>query len=142
MNTFRYCRNKFKLPLDATTALALIFTMERNLDIIRQLVLRAGSNNHVYGEVAIVQGVPPHVCAYHVALMQDQGLVEAELIRSCYHPYQSARINRLTSAGHDFCDGIRNDTIWNAVKVKSGNYGLALIVEYVKLEVRRFVGMS
>ena len=25
-------------------------------------------------------------------------------------------IHRLTSAGHDFCDGIRQDTIWNKAK--------------------------
>jgi len=75
--------------------------------------------------------------------MQDVGLVEAHVYKSVGSPYQTARIDRLTSAGHDFCDGIRHDTIWNKAKehiLKPGaSHGLSILVEWVKIEVHQRV---
>jgi hypothetical protein len=55
----------------------------------------------------------------------------------------AASIDRLTSAGHDFCAGIRQDTIWNKAKehiLKPGAfYGLSVLVEYVRVQVHQRV---
>ncbi|HKI69537.1 MAG TPA: DUF2513 domain-containing protein, partial [Verrucomicrobiae bacterium] len=90
-----------------------------------------------------LDGVSDEVCAYHVALMQDAGLVDAQIIKSTSSPYAAARIDRLTSSGHDFCDAIRQDTIWKKAKehiIKPGaSYGLSVLVEWAKTEVRKIV---
>lgn len=113
------------------------------MDIIRAILIDAEDDKFGYGQFIQINGHSPQVCAYHVALMRDAGLVEAEIIKGDSCPYAAAMIHRLTSAGHDFCDAIRHDTIWNKAKqhiIKPGmSYGLPVLIEFVKLEVRRMV---
>jgi hypothetical protein len=116
--------------------------MKRDFEIIRRILLNVESDQYMVGERVHLDGVSDETCGYHVALMQDAGLVEAEIIKDtglCI----GAIIYRLTSPGHDFCDGIRHDTIWNKAKehiLKPGaSYGFSILVEYVKLQVRQIV---
>ncbi len=117
--------------------------MKRDMEIIRSILLNVESDKYMVGERVHLEGVSDEICAYHVALMQDAGLVEADIIKDTLCPYLGATIHRLTSAGHDFCDGIRNETIWNKAKehiLKPGaSYGLSILVEYVKLQVHQRV---
>lgn len=117
--------------------------MKRDMDIIRQILLNAEDDKYPYGGHVHLDGIPNETCAYHVALMQDAGLVEARVIKTSSCPYAAALIHRLTSAGHDFCDGIRQDTIWNKAKEHilqpGASYGLSILVEYVKIQIRERV---
>jgi len=117
--------------------------MKRDMDIIRAILLNVESDKYQYGEAVHLDGVPPETCARHVALIFDVGLAEGTLIKPDGLGVQAAIIERLTSAGHDFCDGIRQDTIWNKAKehiLKPGaSYGLSVLVEWVKIEVHRRV---
>jgi len=117
--------------------------MKRDMELIRTILLNVEDGKYAYGRRIHVDGVSLDVCAYHVALMQDVGLVDAKVIQSSDSPTAAALIFRLTSAGHDFCDGIRQDTIWNKAKehiLKPGaSYGLSVFVEWVKLEVHQRV---
>src|SRR4051812_6251945 len=109
--------------------------MKRDMEIIRQILINVEDDKYPYGARVCLDGVPDETCAYHVALILDAGLAEGEVIKTDGCPYAAAMIHRLTSAGHDFCDGIRQDTIWNKAKehvIKPGaSYGLAVLVEYV-----------
>lgn len=117
--------------------------MKRDMEIIRTILLNAEDGKYGYGQPIRLEGHSDQVCAYHVALMLDAGLVDGEVLKTSECPYAAAMIHRLTSAGHDFCDGIRQDTIWNKAKrhiIKPGvSYGLPVLIEFVKLEVRRMV---
>ena len=111
------------------------------MDIIRQILLNVEDGKYPYGAQVYLEEVPGDVCAHHVALVFDAGLAEGRLIKTDAHGIVGASIDRLTSAGHDFCDGIRPDTMWNKAKEHvlkpGGRYGLSVLVEWVKLEVRR-----
>ena len=117
--------------------------MKRDMDIIRQILLNTEDDKYPYGARVSLDGVPDQTCAYHVALILDAGLAEGRVLKSSSSPYVAAMIDRLTSAGHDFCDGIRQDTIWNKARehiLKPGaSYGLSILVEYVKLQVHQRV---
>lgn len=117
--------------------------MKRDMDIIRQILLNVEDDKYRLGETVRLPGVPDATCAQHVALILDAGLAVGQLQRSDSHGIVAADIERLTSAGHDFCDGIRQDTIWNKAKkhiIKPGaSYGLSVLVEWVKVEVHRRV---
>lgn len=117
--------------------------MKRDMDIIRSILINAENDKYPYGARVQLDGVSDEVCAYHVALMQDAGLVDARILKSVGSPHAAAMIHRLTSSGHDFCDGIRNDTIWNKAKehiIKPGaSWGLSVLVEYVKVQVHQKV---
>jgi hypothetical protein len=113
--------------------------MKRDMDVIRAIILNVEGDKYPYGGRVNLPGVSEETCAYHVALMIDAGLVEGHVIKSISCPYAAAGIERLTSAGHDFCDGIKHDTIWNKAKGLAGSLGLPVVVECVKVEARRLV---
>jgi hypothetical protein len=117
--------------------------MKRDMDIIRQILLNVEDDKYQLGERIRLPGVPDDICAKHVALILDAGLAIGRTHKSDSYGIVAADIERLTSAGHDFCDGIRQDTIWNLAKehiIKPGaSYGLAVLVEWVRVEVRRRV---
>ena len=117
--------------------------MKRDLDLIRQILLNAEEDRYPHGKAVHLDGVPERICALHAALIFEANLAEGRLIKTDAAGITSASIDRLTSAGHDFCDGIRHDTIWNKAKehvIKPGaSYGLSVLVEWVKIEVRRAV---
>lgn len=117
--------------------------MKRDMEIIRRILLNVEDDKYAYGEWVSLEGVPQRTVAYHVALLFDAGLAEGKVIESIECLHETAMVFRLTSAGHDFCDGIRQDTIWNKAKehiLKPGtSYGLSILVEYVKVQVRERV---
>jgi Hypothetical protein (DUF2513) len=117
--------------------------MKRDMDIIRQILLNTEDDKYPYGGRVHLDGVSDEICGRHVALIFDAGLAEGRLIKSDALGIVGASIDRLTSIGHDFCDGIRQDTIWNAAKkhvIKPGaSYGLSLLVEWVKIELHHRV---
>ncbi len=117
--------------------------MKRDMDIIRQILINIEDDKYPYGTLVHLDGVTERSCAQHVALILDAGLAEGHLIKGDAHGIVGALIERLTSAGHDFCDGIRQDTIWNKAKehvIKPGaSYGFKVLVEWVKVEVHRRV---
>jgi hypothetical protein len=117
--------------------------MKRDMEIIRRILLNAEDDQYMQGKWVTLDGVTNDVCGYHTALIFDAGLAEGRLIQSTSCRYAAAQIYRLTSAGHDFCDGIRHDTIWNRAKkhvIRPGaSYGLSILVEYVKLQVHQKV---
>jgi len=117
--------------------------MKRDMEVIRTILLKAEEDKYPYGGIVSVEGVSDSVCAHHVALILDAGLAVGRLIKTDLNGIVAANIDRLTSAGHDFCDGIRQDTIWNKAKeniLKPGaSYGLSILVEYVKVQVHQAV---
>ena len=117
--------------------------MKRDMELIRTILLNVENDRYEIGADVEVEGVSDVVCAHHVALIFDAGLAVGDLRRSSSYGIVAASIERLTSAGHDFCDGIRHDTIWNKAKeqiIKPGaSYGLSVLVEYVKLQVHQQV---
>lgn len=115
--------------------------MKRDMDIIRKILLNVEADKYQLGEGIHLDGVPDEICGHHAALIFDAGLADGRLIRTDGYGIVGATIERLTSAGHDFCDGIRHDTIWNKAKehiLKPGaSLGLPVLVEWVKIEVHR-----
>jgi hypothetical protein len=115
--------------------------MKRDMEIIRSILLNVEADKYPYGGNVRLDGVSDEVCAKHVELIFDAGLAVGRIHKTDFHGTVGASIDRLTSQGHDFCEGIRNNTIWNKVKehiLKPGvTYTLSLIVEYVKVQVQQ-----
>ena len=113
--------------------------MKRDMEIIRKILLNVEADKYQLGEIVRLDGVPDDICAKHVALILDAGLAVGRLHKSDSYGIVAADIERLTTPGHDFCDGIRHDTIWNKAKDHIIEYGLSVCVEWVKLEVHQRV---
>ena len=101
---------------------------KRDLDEIRRILLRAeaepldveddlNSGFHDWGGLSPSEG-------FHLGLMRDAGLVEGK--------DASIGFFRVTHAGYEYLDAIRNEGIWNKTKAIAAEQGGSLALELVK----------
>src|SRR5260370_6038476 len=79
--------------------------MKRDVDLIRLLLLRTESGGQY---VAQCEQYDISTRAYHVALMKEDGLVEAVVTKDERGLPSKAVIIRMTAKGHQYLDEIRN----------------------------------
>jgi hypothetical protein len=93
--------------------------VKRDLDLIRRILLAAESAEDFSLTCAqlATDAEPERVVARHVYLLQEAGMLQANLLSS-HHVggAQSGSIDRLTWAGHEFLDAARNDKVWAKAK--------------------------
>ena len=75
----------------------------------RDLQLRILRSVRGDGDDESLEGLPDELVAYNAALLIDQGLVEGKAIKDNSGQYVSAALTALTSAGHDFLDGLETE---------------------------------
>lgn len=99
--------------------------MKRDWDVIRKLMLEiealpAGSAL-TSGDIG---GVDTDTAFYHMRLLLESGLAAngaSEMLGGSH-----CHLSRLTWAGHEFLDHIRNDSVWSKVKQEAKQRGLDL----------------
>ncbi|MFM4928560.1 DUF2513 domain-containing protein [Aeromonas veronii] len=70
--------------------------------------------------------------SYHMALLIEDGLVVGTMDGHVSINARNFKAVRLTSAGHDFLDTIRNDTVWNKTKETFVSKGFDMSYETIK----------
>lgn len=87
--------------------------MKRDMELVRKILLQIESSTG--DDIADIQikGCSPEEIAYHVYLLNDAGLIEAEITYSMgsVKP-EGYAIFRMTWAGHDFLDASRDEGLW------------------------------
>jgi hypothetical protein len=108
-------------------------TMKRDMDLIRNILLQTEAGQPIVGEKTAV--------VYHIALLKEAGFVEAVIRNGPLGMPSEAVIRRLTWAGHDFLDAMRDETIWKKAKdkfIKPGvSWTVSILAEWLKQEARR-----
>ena len=89
--------------------------MKRDMDLAREILFAIEENDDEPGTMEIeLPGRSALYVSYHVTLLAEAGLIEAENTTSMdqyeYLP------TRLTWAGHEFLDAVRDDTVWKRAK--------------------------
>lgn len=122
--------------------------MKRDMDLIRRIMLdleKLDENGNgptlQYDDVSIVDIV------YHMELLNEHGLIEAEIIKSDGDPKSNlAAFERITWKGHDFIDNAKSETVWQTTKRNIadtvGSVGFALFVETMKYHAREMLGIN
>ena len=109
--------------------------MKRDMDLIRQLLLRAEAAPD--GQLTVDDPLE----TYQVRLMIDAGLTDGQISEelTTSAPRHSF-IHGLTWAGHDFLDAARDDTLWKKAKehvIKPGaSFTFEFVKEWLKTEIR------
>lgn len=97
--------------------------MTRDMDLIRLLLLKLEAFDHPPGTVyslsghdeeVAVEGYSADQIGYHLDLMREAGFIECPGSQ----PMRGVTFSRLSWAGHDFLDSVRDPAIW--VKTKTG----------------------
>jgi hypothetical protein len=106
--------------------------VKRNLDTIREILLKIEASD-IPLDVAQLTSDPQkyRTMSFHVKLLMDAGYIECD--RLCApRAYDNYDVERLTNAGCDYLDTIRNDKIWSQVKDKIETVGGSAALETVK----------
>ena len=104
--------------------------MKRDMDLIRKILFAIEDNEHGYiNHLPEIPGYSEEQVGYHCFLLHNARLIEgmnaANMGTSspCYAP------KYLTSAGHDFINMARQDTLWKRAKDKVMEKGSEMTIE-------------
>ena len=109
--------------------------MTRNWEIIREILLsleRANTPNAVVNANSFAD-LPEQEVAYNMRLLSEAGYIEARIMSSSSGDgkINAALALRLTNAGHDLLDTMRNESVWSKVKEKFSSNGLDMTFDLV-----------
>jgi Hypothetical protein (DUF2513) len=112
--------------------------MKRDPDLIRAIALEM-EQLEARQYLANLDGLDPYVFMEHVRLMEESGLLEAEIQEYAGGSEPRVWVKRLTMDGHDFLEAARSDTLWNKAKESIMENGLPwtldLLKQWLKTEI-------
>ena len=129
--------------------------MKRDMDLIRTLLLRlealpirAGGTAHIppdAHEIA-VDGKTPDEIEFHLKLLCDAGYID---VGGGGKPMEGISFRKLTWAGNDFLDTVRDPAIWHETKEgakKAGGFSVDLLLALgkglIKKKIQQHTGVE
>jgi Hypothetical protein (DUF2513) len=121
------------LPLPQTDPYSSSLRMKRDLDLMREILLKveAGTGQTPLFALKDLSDSPADI-GYNVTLLKDAAFVEANLISFNGPDSITGVIVRMTNAGHDYLDSVRDPKIWKKTKSVLENVGGSAALEVVK----------
>ena len=105
--------------------------MERNMELIRKILLKVESNTHQLKGPTLIEGFSQALLVYNIKLLAQAGFITPSSLIDATRGYSVNHISGLTWEGHDFLDSIRDDSTWTHVKSKIKDIG-SVPLEVVK----------
>ena len=106
--------------------------MKRDVELIRKILLQIEAKGE--DPLRLIQlDIPGHSesdVAYHVLLLRDAGLIEAQDLSTMGG--FDMRPKRMTWEGHEFLEAAKNDTVWNKAQEIVKEKGNAIPFEVLK----------
>lgn len=104
--------------------------MKRDMDLVRRILLTMEADAPASGTDGIeIDGYDDETVAYHVIIMGEAGLLV--VIDGSTLAGVNAIPERLTWAGHEFIESVRDDAQWGNVKTQAEKAG-GLVFEVIK----------
>jgi hypothetical protein len=117
--------------------------MKQDWRIIRQILLRLEAEPKPNARISAnhFENLDFQEVAYNMRLLQDAGCIEAVFRDSSTGDGEInfATAKRLTIAGHELLDTIRNDTIWEKTKDHFRSKGVEMSVDMVMSVGKRLI---
>lgn len=115
--------------------------MKRDMDLVRRIALEVADMEFGYVLTSMEdEGVDAATFGMHATWMREAGLITAHIQEySAGDTPPSVKIARLTWAGCEFVDSIRDDTLWRKAKesvLKPGmSFTFDVLKEWLKTEI-------
>jgi len=111
--------------------------MKRDMELVR-LILQAIEGSEDAGTKMMERSIEER--GYHISLLVDAGLLIAKVHTDGDKPI-GYFISRMTWAGHDFLDSMRDDTIWKKAKehviIPGASWTFDILKEWAKHELKQ-----
>lgn len=119
--------------------------MKRDLNLIRKILLTIEDHPEGYAPELQFDGYTEDQIGYHAYLLIDAGLAQGSDTGTFGSTSPTARIFKLTWAGHEFADVARNDKLWNKamgiVKDKGGSITIDLLKDLLTSLMKAAIGL-
>lgn len=107
--------------------------MKRDLDLVKRILEHFEEKSDWSGEKSvIIGGYEEKLIAYHIQIMYEGGLINAEPLLSENGRIHDAVPFRLTWQGHESLDNIKDESRWTKIKEiikdKGGTFSFEVIV--------------
>lgn len=95
--------------------------MKRDMDLVRTILLAlADSDEPLWSTDLVTDEYSRGVIGYHFLILDEAGLIMANVKAAGDDPYYIAVASRLTWEGNDFLDAVRDESIWKRVRSTIG----------------------
>lgn len=95
--------------------------MKRDMDLVRTILLAlADSDEPLWSTDLVTDEYSRDVIGYHFLILDEAGLIVANVKAADNDPYYIAVAPRLTWEGNDFLDAVRDESIWKRVRSTIG----------------------
>lgn len=95
--------------------------MKRDMDLVRTILLAlANSDKEVWSTSLVSDKYSREIIGYHFLILDEAGLIVANVRAADNDPYYIAVASRLTWEGNDFLDAVRDESIWKKVRSTIG----------------------
>lgn len=95
--------------------------MKRDMDLVRTILLAlADSDEPLWSTNLATDEYSRDVIGYHFLILDEAGLIMANVKAAGDDPYYIAVASRLTWEGNDFLDAVRDESIWKRVRSTIG----------------------
>ena len=119
--------------------------MKRNLDLIREILIKAEEADGGISDCDLVNDKYTIAeVAFNVELMRERGLIEASIDHAGLNdkPY-SVDIDRITWEGYDYLDAIRSRKVWEkarqAISAAVGDTSLSVVKETCQMVAQSLI---
>lgn len=106
--------------------------MQRNMDLVRAILLECEQHAGAPGFRVEVPGYSPEEIGYHIRLLGQAGFLTYGEMSTRGDPY-GAYVKSLTWAGHEFLDSCRDNSIWQQAKAAMAPLGTAAMPVWQEL---------
>lgn len=120
--------------------------MKRDLELVKLILEHFENKSDWQGEQVVpIEGYEQKLIDYHIQIMYEAGLLNAEPAVTANGRIYDALPFRLTWQGHEFLDNIKDKSRWDKlkkiIKDKGGSFSFELIKELaVKLAEQQLLG--
>lgn len=116
-------------------------TMKRDWDLVRKILTRLEELNPNHPGLAAdeFEGYDPTQVAFHYQLLNEAGLIIAQVAGNAKSRYSASWALRLTWDGHEFLSKIRSDTTWSKVKKVIADKGVSLGFDTIKAAATAYI---
>jgi Hypothetical protein (DUF2513). len=109
-------------------------------DVIRHILVEMEKMNHPQLMKHILEPYDKNTISFHIALLLDAKYIEAKMIRPQRRSVCAIfMLERITFAGHEFLNNIRNDNIWNKTKSEAAKIGETVSLGVIKSIAEKFI---
>ena len=117
--------------------------MKRDMDLVRKILLAVEEEDGFEADWRPqIDEYSFEEIVYHVELMIDADLLDADIQRFYGGDPPSIYLRRMTWEGHEFLDAARNESVWNQAKEKVLQATGGLAFETLKAQLLQWMAGS